>query len=163
METIYDRLGVTAAAGWVEGMASGAAGVVQQGADWAWSGTRGVAELGFRPARHLAEVVLGEVTETAKGHPYMAGVLAGAAGLGAAMAIGLGELAAAVAIGYGTYLMLAKGERPMQALGEAFAFERGAEAAVVAAPAKRVRRARVRGTRPRATAGRKAPPRRRGR
>jgi hypothetical protein len=157
METTYDRLGVTTAVTWIEELASGAAGLFQDGADWAWNGSWQIADLAVRPARHVATAAVDEIAGMAKAHPYVAAVLAGAAGFGAATVIGLGELAAGVAIGYGTYLMLAKGEQPMRALGDAFALERGEEQA----PAKRSTRARGRGARPRAAAGRKASRRRR--
>jgi hypothetical protein len=113
------------------------------------------------PARRAAASVAGEVQEVAdrtwtllQEHPYLGGILAGAAGLGAAMATGMAELAAGLAIGYGAYLMLAKGERPIQAIGEAIALERGAALAPAARPSR---------PRSRAVKARPAVKRRRGR
>jgi len=60
-----------------------------------------------------------------KAHPYLGGLLAGAAGIAAASTIGVGELAVGIGVGYAAYLVLAKGESPMKALGDAISWEQG--------------------------------------
>jgi hypothetical protein len=60
-----------------------------------------------------------------KAHPYLGGLLAGAAGIAAASTIGVGELAVGIGVGYAAYLVLAKGESPMKALTDAISWEKG--------------------------------------
>ena len=81
------------------GRATWTAGELESGASWTWT------EL--------------------KAHPYLGGLLAGAAGIVAASAIGVGELAVGIGVGYAAYLVLAKGESPMKALGDAISWEHG--------------------------------------
>jgi hypothetical protein len=169
MDTTRKRHGETTAVTWVGGLASGTVGLVQQGATWAWNGTWEIVDRATSPGRQVATVIASELGKTAERswavlqeHPYVGGVLAGAVGVGAAMVTGMGELAAGVAIGYGAYLMLAKGEAPMQAIGDAIAFERGQgpREGAAHAPAKRAAPARPRAAGSRA-GGKKAPLRRR--
>ena len=81
------------------GRATWTAGELKSGASWTWT------EL--------------------KAHPYLGGLLAGAAGIAAASTIGVGELAVGIGVGYAAYLVLAKGESPMKALGDAISWEQG--------------------------------------
>src|SRR5690348_13098608 len=91
-------------------------------------GTPPSGEPGTNSGRDIADLTanaLSWASEGLRAHPTVASVLLGTAGIGAAMAIGVGELAVGVAIGYAAYLVLADGESPIQALRDAFALERG--------------------------------------
>jgi hypothetical protein len=104
-----------------EDTGSGLGACAAQGAGWVWSGTQDA-------ARWTADRVEESATWTwdaLRARPSLGGLVLGCAGLGASMMIGVGELAVGMAIGYAGYLMLAKGETPMQALREVIALEDG--------------------------------------
>ena len=91
--------------------------VGRAGAGWLWSQTQEVAGRAVGQVQDVATWTAGEVESGAswtqtelKAHPYLGGLLAGAAG---------------IAIGYAAYLVLAEGESPMKALGDAISWEQG--------------------------------------
>jgi hypothetical protein len=97
--------------GWLGDAVGGVGTYLQQGAAQAWDSTRDA-------ARWTAEQLEGPVSWTCselRARPYV----------GAAMLIGVGELAMGVTIGYAGYLVLARGESPAQALRDALALESG--------------------------------------
>jgi len=132
MATTRDTNGMGAAVTRIGGIAGSVGSSVEQGAGWLWSQTQEVAGRAVGQVQDVATWTAGEVESGAswtqtelKAHPYLGGLLAGAAGIAAASAIGVGELAAGIAIGYAAYLVLAEGESPMQALGDAISWEHG--------------------------------------
>lgn len=104
-----------------EDTGSGLGACAAQSAGWVWEGTQDAARWTADRVEETASWTWREL----RARPSLGGLLLGCAGLGASMVIGVGELAVGVALGYAGYLMLAKGETPMQALREAIALEHG--------------------------------------
>jgi len=70
--------------------------------------------------------VLSWASRELRAHASVSSVLIGCLGVGAAMVIGVGELAVGAAVGYAAYLVLADGESPIRAMCDALALvERG--------------------------------------
>ena len=130
MATTRDTYGMGAAVTWIGDIAGSVGSSVEQGAGWLWSQTR---EVTGRATGQVQDVATWTELEGGaswartelEAHPYLGGSLAGAAGIAAASAIGVGELAVGIAVGYAAYLVLAKGESPMKALGDAISWEQG--------------------------------------
>jgi hypothetical protein len=132
MATTRDTYGMGAAVTWIGDIAGSVGSSVEQGAGWLWSQTREVTGRAAGQVQDVTTWTAGELESGAswartelKAHPYLGGSLAGAAGIAAASAIGVGELAVGIAVGYAAYLVLAEGESPMKALGDAISWEQG--------------------------------------
>ena len=100
---------------------TGLAAYARQGAGLLWNGTQDA----VRWTADRVEDGAAWTWHELRARPSFGGLLLGGLGLGASMVIGVGELAVGVAIGYAGYLVLARGEAPMQALRDAIALEHG--------------------------------------